>query len=266
MPDAQLLYRVMSFEQFVDTVASRRMYLTQLQRWDDPHEAATLRQLVKQFFDSSAEAAKFSARVKDQLASVIHRSLYGQSWTILKESDALWRIYSPDKMGIRITVRQPDLLASIQRMDFIKSEDTELYCGKVIYLSAEHAWKQVQERIQREGEVLLRTFANLCFFKREQFSHEQEYRFSAFVPPADFFQRTQIDPAKPVDEERIMNGVRDLIFPPVYYYSIHPAIIQQVTCDPRAPDWFVETVRNFFAQYASPHLVQKSTLYAPPKV
>ena len=266
MADDLLLYRVMSFEQFVDTVASQRMYLTQLQRWDDTHEAETLRQLVRQFFDSSPDAARFSAQIKDQLLGVIHRSLYGQSWTILEESDAMWRIYSPDKMGIRITVRQPDVLARIQQTNFIKSEDTELYCGKVIYISAEEAWNQVQETLKRDGDSTPKTFANLCFFKRKQFSHEQEYRFAAFVPPADFFQRIQIDPAKPVEEGRVLNGIRELAFPPVYYYSIQPAMITQVTLDPRAPDWFVETVQNFFARYANPNLAQKSTLYSPPKV
>jgi hypothetical protein len=246
-------------------VASQRLYLTQLMRWDDPHEAETLRQLVKDYLLHAPDGFKYTQRIRDEVLGLIYRSLYGQSWTILEESDAMWRIYSPDKMGIRISVVQADALASIQQTAFAKQQDVELYWGNVIYVSTEEAWEQVRSVHKDPVADSNMSLANLCFFKRKQFSHEQEYRFSAFIPPKEFMGLSQTDPTE-LEEARIVATLRNFVLPPVYYYPFNPSLIDEVTLDPRAPDWFLETVKNFFARYGNRDCVQKSTLYSPPKV
>lgn len=262
------IYRFMSFEQFVDMIASRRMYLTQLLRWDDPHEAQTMRQLVKDFLSKEPATVKFSTRVRDEVLNLIHKSLYGQSWTTLEESDALWRIYSPDKMGIRISAAQADALASIQHTDFSKEEDVEIFVGNVGYISPENAWAQVRKKVEKEGISKYKMrFADLCFYKREQFSHEKEYRFCAFIPPKGFdLDLSKIDPAKPGEEDRVVALLKNYNFPPIYYYPFDPKQIRDVTLDPRAPDWFLESTRNLFSSYGKKNLVRRSALYERPAV
>ena len=40
-------------------------------------------------------------------------NLYGQCWTKTRESDAMWRIYSPNKNGVRIMTTPRKLLTAL---------------------------------------------------------------------------------------------------------------------------------------------------------
>ena len=39
--------------------------------------------------------------------------LYGQRWTLHRETDAMWRIYAPEKNGVRSRTRLKALIASL---------------------------------------------------------------------------------------------------------------------------------------------------------
>lgn len=46
---------------------------------------------------------------------------YAQSWTkLIDESDAMWRIYSPQKTGVRIKVKKDNIISAI--LELIDSE------------------------------------------------------------------------------------------------------------------------------------------------
>src|SRR5688572_1778461 len=85
------LYRIMRFERVVQIFESRSIFFAHPSTWEDPYET----------------------QVKHPLANQV----FGQCWCTRGVSDAMWRIYSPDRMGVRIstttkklrTLLKPDL-------------------------------------------------------------------------------------------------------------------------------------------------------------
>jgi len=260
-----LLYRFITFEQFVDIVVRQRMYLTQMLRWDDPYEARPLRELVNEILDTRVDE-NVPRRVKDEIIAYVYRGLYAQSWTMLDESDALWRIYSPDKMGVRITVDSQDVLDSIGNADFTKPGRVNILARNVEYCSPQVALDKARQAAQVDGKYRFDP-ASLCFFKREQFSHEQEYRFCVGLGYPGFeLDLTQTDFTQAEEENRIVTTLQGLTFPSIQYYPIEPKAVRAVTLDPRAPTWFLETAQHFCSKYLPNAQVNKSQLYESPSM
>ena len=57
--------------------------------WDDPYELFLFKQNI--YFEGTPHI------MKD-----IEKSNYGQCWSLNKDTDAMWRIYSPQKDGVRL--------------------------------------------------------------------------------------------------------------------------------------------------------------------
>src|ERR1700752_2948649 len=82
LSDDTPLYRYMSFAEFVSFVESEKIHLTNINTWDDPWEAAT----------EKLPSLRDDGRLEYPLWS-FHEDLYAQSWSLVGESDAMWRIY-----------------------------------------------------------------------------------------------------------------------------------------------------------------------------
>jgi hypothetical protein len=225
--------------------------------WDDPHEARTMRELLWEILRKEVPE-NVPDRVKREILSYAHKAMYAQSWTVLGESDALWRAYSQDKMGVRISVDRKDIFDRIRRAQIDVKE------GQVVYCSPQEALNRVGSLVR--GSRYAFDPAICCFYKRVEFEHEREYRFCATMFPKGF----QLDLAKSdfteEEEKRTIDTLQGLHYEPVHYYSFDPSRIREVTLDPRAPDWFLETVRNFCSQQVSTVTVGKSRLYEPPTI
>src|SRR5438552_2336902 len=60
--------------------------------------------------------------------------LYGQCWSLLDESDAMWRIYSPNKAGVKIRTTVRKLITAVyDRTDRYAS--LKYFIGRVSYES-----------------------------------------------------------------------------------------------------------------------------------
>ena len=153
-----------------------------------------------------------------------YEGVYGQSWTRLPESDAFWRIYSPNKMGIRISTAA-DRFGLMTGVDF-------LHLLPVVYFDDE-ADLLVKARQHK------RMFEELAF-KRAAFRHEYEVRLF-----------THAD-----DIQGCAAGTR--------YVSVELdplRFVESIMLDPRAPEWFVETIQNC-RRAGFPFVPVKSSLYA----
>lgn len=255
-----VLYRFMSFTQFVDLVSGRRMYLSQVTRWDDTHEAHTLRKILREGIQSSTP--KTPARLIDAVERFMHKSMYAQCWTTLAESDALWRIYSRDHMGVRITVKRAHVLEAIRKAVPAVSN------GKVLYCSTDDAVRRVlANSLPADPNGPLRVnMVDCCMYKREQFKHEVEYRFCAQIwPPGPYPQIPENDD-NPIINDQIVALLDGHSHDPFKRYDFDPSLIESVTLDPRAPDWFVESVRNLCSNVIGMGsvVVEKSNLYGQP--
>lgn len=257
-----VLYRFMSFTQFVDLVSGRRMYLSQVTRWDDTHEAHTMRKILKEGIRSSTPG--MPERLIDAVERFMHKSMYAQCWTSLDESDALWRIYSQDHMGIRIAVNRDRVLEAISRAI------PQVRHGKVHYCSADDAVRKVLTgAVTTDPDGPLRVnLVDCCLYKREQFKHEEEYRFCAQITPPGPYPQLPVDDDDPATNDRIVAIYDGYVHPPLQYYEFDPSLIESVTLDPRAPEWFVETIRNLCSGIPGMGsvVVEKSSLYGQPAV
>lgn len=108
------LYRYVSFESFVAFVETRRTCLRKITEWEDPWEAI-LSTIPVVDDDNLQQVPSYS----------FHQDTFGQSWSLLAESDAMWRIYSPAKNGLIIS-------AQVKRFELIEGAD-RLYVGPVHY-------------------------------------------------------------------------------------------------------------------------------------
>jgi len=231
--------------------------------WDDPYEFVPFdcyfyNQISKD--DNLALAAVlYTVKVKT----------YGQSWTSLPESDALWRIYDKKGTGIRISIKT----SNISLLDDISMVKVKYY--------------DMIEKINYE-QFGNNNFEQLFAIKRKAFSHEKEVRLlSRFKYPYDeeegekYFRafllshhegfRDKYCKSNKLDVEQfslmldnlfaetnILNPPKSKSIP----FSHILNFIDSVMLSPFAPDWFENTV-SIFCKNNNIKFIGKSTLYEP---
>ncbi len=78
------IYRTMSFERMAEMFLTQKMVLVKPKLWDDPFE-----NFILNYFEEENKGDSFDFNFRN--------SLYANCWTFQNRSDALWRIYSPNK-------------------------------------------------------------------------------------------------------------------------------------------------------------------------
>lgn len=219
------IYRIVEFKRFNQIFEDRSNTLVSPALWEDPFENFILKCPIVLVTGEVGYAG-----FRDQC--------YGQCWTLKSASDAMWRIYSHDKQGIRIRTTIRKLIHSLAK----HCEDWATVCafiGKVKYLNEKKLTAFAHKTWDRVDPASL---ANTLLVKRPAFSHESEVRLI-------YFER---------DDSR--RGGK------LYTYRVDPHdLIDQVMCDPRlGPEGFSalsERIRG--TGYNGPLL--RSLLYAPPR-
>src|SRR4051812_35281585 len=84
------IYRIMPFKRLVQCITGGKLTLVKPQLWDDPFENYLLSATVR---TSSGELGTLGP---------IRDAIFGQCWTRHRETDAMWRIYSAKKDGVRV--------------------------------------------------------------------------------------------------------------------------------------------------------------------
>lgn len=185
------IYRIFPIGRFIQVLTAKKLTLVKPKKWDDPFENA----LLSSDFIAGSETATFSA--KD--------SIYGQCWTLHRETDAMWRIYSPNKDGVRLKTTPRKLLAALKK-HVGQFSDIQCFIGKVEY-------KKKLELLEIFSKIdLLSTdgtgIAKSLLYKRPEFSHEREVRliysgddnnspsdiYSFEIDPNKLFDRVLFDP------------------------------------------------------------------------
>ena len=207
------LYRYCRIEDFLSFIESKRTHLSNINKWDDRWEAIV----------SKLPVLDEKGNVQNRLYSS-HEDLVGQCWTLLSESDAMWRIYSPHKTGVLIstTVEKFKLIEGIKRA----------YIGRVKYFNSPEDLIESTKRCNNQ-------FEEMCL-KRSAFQHEEEVRLLTFSGLAE----------KPYRESG------DLTLP-----LCPTSFINSITIDPRAPQWFVKTVAKYCARAGITVPTKQSSLY-----
>ena len=230
------LFKFIDFKSLAFMLHDSRLYLDRVKEaWEDPYENFFLKENL-QLEDGTKVLAD------DNLPGI-----FGQSWTYVDESDAMWRIYSQDDVdtngthmrnfhGVRIETTARKLL-NLVYVDDDSMADT--WIGKVKYLELEDINKQLQSATQSIRDYLGQSF----FIKRKEFDHESEFRVMKLMDSSTIAQTKEY--------KRIAFNIPDI-----------SVFIDSYTLDPRLSSSDYLQLRNRLVGLgADPARISQSTLY-----
>lgn len=172
------LYRIISLESFVDILHNERERYVRPSIWDDNFEGY----LLKRIYDP-ADRRKI---IEDMYNNICLRNyestigniillehgkwfVYGQCWSILEDSDALWRIYAYGNHAIQIKTTDEQI------DEILRSKSSAIKFDK----------KEVVYDVEPNDDLLHKQVMQLkqtkkiyepFFHKRKAFEHEKEFR------------------------------------------------------------------------------------------
>ena len=223
------IYRLYQKKYLKKTFNDNRLNLVKPKEWEDPFENILL---------------KCKLRIKeigDVGLSPIFECLYGQCWTLLKESDAFWRIYSHDKQGIKVETTIDNLFNKFFLIGNPNAAES-YFIGKVVYYTENKLISWLTSSGGAQTLVLDKTgrgHAKSLLVKRDAFEHEQEVRLIYHEPSSD-------------KAERQKN----------YQVRINPNdIFTKITLDPRLEKNEFERLRDEIKNWGYKNTIEKSNLY-----
>lgn len=156
------LYRIMPLRYFLQMLEKEVVYLPRISKWTDTYELF----LFKQYFVDSGG--------KEIAIPLQPDNIYGQCWSSARKSEALWRIYSPDRYSVQIktTAKQLEEWAKTYSKNGLLLE-----FGEIKYYTE----RKLNEWILSvTASTLENKLIESLFIKRDSFSHEKEYRVIAY--------------------------------------------------------------------------------------
>ncbi len=218
------IYRIMPIHRVLQALEEEQLTLVKPKKWDDPFENALL---ASAFKTNSGETVSISA--KD--------SVYGQCWTLHRETDAMWRIYSANKDGVRIASTPRKLLAALEQSSETP-HTTSCFIGRVTYLSKADLLTKLGgiDLLGSNGVGI----AESLLYKRKEFTHEREIRL-------------------------IYSGEDGSCLNDTYSFGVNPnKAFDRLTFDPRMDPELRKAYRLAFTKKGYTGQVTTSTLYKPP--
>lgn len=160
-----LIHKYIPLKYLLVLLKEQRLIMKPVATWEDPYENFFL----KERFVMEGQLNNSVYTSVDNLT----RGLYGMSWTLQKETDSLWRIYSPDKLSIMITTKVKCLVEAVSSED----DKWAVWLGKVKYKTE----SEVEEWLDKCKAVSsLKQFIDKIgesfFVKRDAFVAEKEFR------------------------------------------------------------------------------------------
>lgn len=214
------LYRYINLKQFLSIVENHKIYLTRINKWEDTWEIPGGK-LPSQRDNGDLSYPNWS----------IDEKMYGNCWSLSEESDALWRIYSPNSDGLKIQT-------SVKKFSLFNDVYHGLLAPIIYYDNLLEALNELEAKKEYPKPF------SRAFLKRNAFTHEQEVRLVT------------------IDDGRCMKSrgnKKDFI-----NLDINPfEFIESVTIDPRADSWYVNTIKKYCNRAEFNFIPTKSNLYNP---
>jgi hypothetical protein len=197
------LYRIFSFQRLEEIFQEKKLTLVKPGLWEDPFENFILNST-----GYLPDGREFQIGFRD--------NFYGQCWSLTKESDAMWRIYSPEKNGVKVKTTIRKLFTPLFKVGGEHKKingavyNLSSFVGKVKYADTKTLVAMLKDRERMSGKIFDQTGwgqASSFFFKRVAFKHEKEVRliynsqgenqFDTFkfdVNPSELFDEIVFDP------------------------------------------------------------------------
>jgi hypothetical protein len=222
-------YRYTDFGRLVEMFLKKEMTFVRPEKWDDPFENYIIDPDVR-FADGSF------------MRLVYRQVIHGSCWTKKSVSDAMWRIYSLDKISVRIK-STPEKVGTAIDAAMKKYKDSSWYIGKVQYYPQQKVNKKAIEYANRFLESKQdKTAAEALLIKRSSFAHEKEVRILI------------ID-----RNSKSKNGVLKIKLDP-------HQLIDSILIDSRASDEWLDVFSHYLKDVIGFRgTISRSTLYSPIK-
>lgn len=142
-----------------------KLIFNKVTTWEDPYENF----FIKERFVLEGELEGSHYVSVENLAI----GLYGMSWTLQEETDSLWRIYSPDKLSIRISTTVETMVETVSSA----RNNWDVWIDKVEYKGQEEIdkWLDDCKTVSTRGEFFDK-MGESFFIKRDAFVAEKEFR------------------------------------------------------------------------------------------
>ncbi|WP_144400039.1 DUF2971 domain-containing protein [Geobacter pickeringii] len=218
------IYRILSFDHLAEWFETQKFALLSPSKWEDPFE----KYLMEKIFPDEGNLRYQKGR------------MYGLCFSKVGISDALWKIYSPNQLGIRIKTSPLLLANAISTAPALAVGRT--YIGSVNYFSTNkitNEAKALKSRIETKLET--QDVAKIMLLKRNAFSHEKEIRIIHLTYNI---------------------GPRVEVLP----FDIDPhTAIKSIVIDPRATEQRVKALTKYFRELCGyKGSIAQSTLYQIP--
>ena len=196
------VYRILSLEHFFQMFESNSNVLVKPALWEDP-------------FENFIMNSKFRSSDGDVTDLLTRDLFYGQCWSKSKASDAMWRIYSPEKKGVRIRTTVRKLITSLASSNKEHSY-LQYFVGGVKYFNNKKFTAFSQSALSGNRFPQAHDLARTLLVKRPAFKHENELRllyfdvdrnnrediFSYKISPHDLIDQIMVDPRVTFSEFR----------------------------------------------------------------
>jgi len=182
------IYRVIPFYRIIDMFEKKQNTLSKPRLWNDPFENFILK-------------SKALMRDGKYIEFGMRDLFYGQCWTLHRESDAMWRIYSQDTNGVKITTTIRKLYESLFNVVSARRRDLSCFIGRVKYLSFKDIQNYLKNPINLESSGA--GIVDTLLIKRKAFSHEKEIRLLYWADDNEAKSELyayEIDPHDLIDE------------------------------------------------------------------
>ncbi len=210
------LYRIMNFHHAVQLFEKNVLYFSHPSVWDDPYET--------------------------KISHNRSNNIYAQSWCSEAVSDAMWRIYSPHHLGVRIGTSTKKLMSALSRES--KKSNFQFKMKDVVY--------ETQFQINKKMNDIAQSLSNgydfdlaseSLFMKRKAYEHESEYRVV-------------------IEDNNILNNIK--LGKEITINAM--TLIDSILIDPRAPNELSDALIYYFKEKIGfSKKVKKSVLYKEPK-
>ncbi|MCD4692230.1 MAG: DUF2971 domain-containing protein [Calditrichales bacterium] len=226
------IYRIYNTDRLLEIFSTDRLTLSRPKLWDDPfenyiHKSKILHKNMLTSFD-----------FKDQF--------YGQCWSLHRETDAMWRIYSQDKNGVKVKTTIKKLFYSLyDSLSEREDQDISCFIGKVLYLPQKDIVESFKTKKIADKYIFKaspETQAWTLLLKRKEFSHEKEIRLIFDLGD----KKSDLD---------------------IFRYKIDPFdLFDEIVFDPRMNDYRTKTYIDYFKHIGYNKRVAKSKLYSLPEM
>lgn len=266
--------RFMDFTNFVDLVENKKLTLVKPELWEDPYENYIFkyfndREGLKKIVEVLKSIGVSNIGIKMFLLCSNKNTAYGQSWTYISESDALWRIYNTNKNNTSVRVK-----VSFDNIIKLKDQNPSFSIAPIKYIDKPNLEEDIRELFSEDSKNI--DIYKAMLLKRTSFNHENEVRL--FIGDYLNQDRYKLDEINNVLNKLGSGSVQsdsevfyDLLIKVNEFYKNAPKVrdiriedpskfIDSVLLNPLAPEWFNNTLEAYCRKNSINYL-GKSTLY-----